>query len=609
MYSELMLREHGFDDDARFRVILHTDAIWRACRIILDVRMHRGELSVDEATDFLVEQTGFQRSNARAEVGWYTYRPDLPAVVPARSDAPALAARRRAARGSATRSRSRASTTRCSATARCRSASTAGCSPARADDRCWSSRPIDLEAGRSTDRLLARRRGRRRRPDRPPGPDRRDVRGDGRAAPPPRRLRRRPRRRAGRARRDRRPSRRASRSRSRWRAASSPPTRIRLVFAAGATRVVLTTGIADRPDDLRACLEVAGDWLAVGLDPRPERLAAFPWRRSVPPTLDGLVGELVGAGVGALRPVPRRRRAGPRAGRVRSFGRTMPRSSWLAASETSTASAACAIPASPASSSGRPSSPGPSTTPPRWRPPHDPSLLPTRHRRRLAPRPPRRRACSLPGRSGGGMLRLAGGGPRASRHRRPQRGLDRRVGGRRPSCPTSQPERAPRRRDADRHHRDRQGRHHDGRSRRTCRRSRSATSSPSPSAATTTGSSSTASCPGSSSRAATPPTGDRRDRWPRLHDQGRAGHDRPTTGARSRWPGHRGPELRRVAVLHRDSTTAAAALWPPTTPTRSSARSPPGMEVVDAIAAGRRQATGTWPPIPSSMNKVTVTNP
>ena len=61
--------------------------------------------------------------------------------------------------------------------------------------------------------------------------------------------------------------------------------------------MVLTTAIADRPDDLRSCLEVAGDWLAVGLDPRPERLAAFHWHRPVPPTVDGLVGELVGAGV------------------------------------------------------------------------------------------------------------------------------------------------------------------------------------------------------------------------------------------------------------------------------------------------------------------------
>ncbi len=72
---------------------------------------------------------------------------------------------------------------------------------------------------------------------------------------------------------------------------------IRLAFAAGATRIVLTTAIADRPDDLQACLAVAGDWLAVGLDPRPERLAAFPWRRSAPPTVHGLVGELIGAGV------------------------------------------------------------------------------------------------------------------------------------------------------------------------------------------------------------------------------------------------------------------------------------------------------------------------
>jgi phosphoribosylformimino-5-aminoimidazole carboxamide ribotide isomerase len=75
------------------------------------------------------------------------------------------------------------------------------------------------------------------------------------------------------------------------------PEAIQLAFAAGATRVVLTTAIADRPDDLRACLAVAGDWLAVGLDPRPERLAAFPWRRPEPPSIEALVGELTGQGV------------------------------------------------------------------------------------------------------------------------------------------------------------------------------------------------------------------------------------------------------------------------------------------------------------------------
>ena len=78
MYSELMMREHGFDDDPHFRLMLHTDAIWRACRIILDVQLHRGEISVEEGTDFLVEHTSFERPNARSEVQWYTYRPTYP---------------------------------------------------------------------------------------------------------------------------------------------------------------------------------------------------------------------------------------------------------------------------------------------------------------------------------------------------------------------------------------------------------------------------------------------------------------------------------------------------------------------------------------------------
>ena len=75
MYSEQMMREQGFDDGPAFRTAMYTDAVWRACRIILDVRMHRGELTPDEATDFLVEHTSFETANARAEVRRYTYTP------------------------------------------------------------------------------------------------------------------------------------------------------------------------------------------------------------------------------------------------------------------------------------------------------------------------------------------------------------------------------------------------------------------------------------------------------------------------------------------------------------------------------------------------------
>ena len=75
MYSEQMMREQGFDDGPEFLLAMHTDAIWRACRIILDVRMHRGEMTVDEGTAFLIEHTGFEHANAQAEVFRYTYTP------------------------------------------------------------------------------------------------------------------------------------------------------------------------------------------------------------------------------------------------------------------------------------------------------------------------------------------------------------------------------------------------------------------------------------------------------------------------------------------------------------------------------------------------------
>ena len=75
MYSEQMLREQGFDDGPEFRVALATDAIWRAARIVLDVRMHRGEVSIQEATEFLIRHTGFEGPNALAEARRYTYTP------------------------------------------------------------------------------------------------------------------------------------------------------------------------------------------------------------------------------------------------------------------------------------------------------------------------------------------------------------------------------------------------------------------------------------------------------------------------------------------------------------------------------------------------------
>jgi uncharacterized protein (DUF885 family) len=37
--------------------------------------MHRGEMDVDQATEFLVSNTSFEGANARAEINRYTYTP------------------------------------------------------------------------------------------------------------------------------------------------------------------------------------------------------------------------------------------------------------------------------------------------------------------------------------------------------------------------------------------------------------------------------------------------------------------------------------------------------------------------------------------------------
>jgi phosphoribosylformimino-5-aminoimidazole carboxamide ribotide isomerase len=76
------------------------------------------------------------------------------------------------------------------------------------------------------------------------------------------------------------------------------PDQVEIAFAAGATRVVMPLwSVVEDPDVLAASLRIAGDWLAIGLDAREERLGEYPWRRRQQPTLEALIGELAAAGV------------------------------------------------------------------------------------------------------------------------------------------------------------------------------------------------------------------------------------------------------------------------------------------------------------------------
>ncbi len=77
-YCEQMMKEHGFGDDPATRFAQMLDQLWRAARIIIDVDLHCGRMTFDEAVDFLVTECGFERAGAIGEVKRYSYTPAYP---------------------------------------------------------------------------------------------------------------------------------------------------------------------------------------------------------------------------------------------------------------------------------------------------------------------------------------------------------------------------------------------------------------------------------------------------------------------------------------------------------------------------------------------------
>jgi phosphoribosylformimino-5-aminoimidazole carboxamide ribotide isomerase len=76
------------------------------------------------------------------------------------------------------------------------------------------------------------------------------------------------------------------------------PEQIEMAYAAGATRVVVPLwAVAEDQALLADCLRIGGEWLAVGMDARPESMHSYPWRHRPEPRLEDLVIELHAAGV------------------------------------------------------------------------------------------------------------------------------------------------------------------------------------------------------------------------------------------------------------------------------------------------------------------------
>ena len=282
--------------------------------------------------------------------------------------------------------------------------------------------------------------------------------------------------------------------------------------------------MADRPDELRECLAVAGD--VAGRRPGPAPASALPRILGTDPrrrASSSWPSELAGLRRPPARPVARRGASGPAVPGRGGANATAPRSSSPEVPSTSIPFGACAMRRSQASSSESRSCPEPWTSPQPWRPLHDPRLA------LIAVAPPGGvaaaallvAACAVPTSA---PTPSATPAPTVAPSAPPY------VLAPSPSgCPTSAPSALPAGGTATVTMTTNFGDIVDQGGRRASAPTRPAPSSPWPAAATTTTSCSTASCPSSSSRAATGSTpvcpASRPRRWARAAPAGRS----PTT--------------------------------------------------------------------------------
>jgi uncharacterized protein (DUF885 family) len=71
LYAERMMREQGFFTDLRHEMNQYEATIFRAARIVVDTSLHMGEMTWDEAVEFMTTRTGLTEPTAKAEVTRY----------------------------------------------------------------------------------------------------------------------------------------------------------------------------------------------------------------------------------------------------------------------------------------------------------------------------------------------------------------------------------------------------------------------------------------------------------------------------------------------------------------------------------------------------------
>jgi uncharacterized protein (DUF885 family) len=73
-----MMEQQGYINKPIQRLARLQAQLWRASRIIVDVSLHTGRMSHDEAVEFMVEKANLEPSDAKVEVDRYTKTPTQP---------------------------------------------------------------------------------------------------------------------------------------------------------------------------------------------------------------------------------------------------------------------------------------------------------------------------------------------------------------------------------------------------------------------------------------------------------------------------------------------------------------------------------------------------
>ena len=78
LYCEQLMQEEGFLKTKEHRFVMLKDRLWRALRIIIDVKTQTGGMTYDEAADLMVRELHFPRAQACGDLNWYSQSPAVP---------------------------------------------------------------------------------------------------------------------------------------------------------------------------------------------------------------------------------------------------------------------------------------------------------------------------------------------------------------------------------------------------------------------------------------------------------------------------------------------------------------------------------------------------